>query len=508
MQQLQITGQAHERRLSVSSRDLLAVAFRQKRRIAIVFSGILLGTILYTVFAPPQYEADMKILVKHARQDPVLTSDPRLAPTIVKNEITEEDLNSEIELIKGQDLLQQVVVACGLDARNSSFISRLLRLDSNERRLTKAVHRLERDLGAQPVKKSNLINVSYRSSDPTLAASVLSRLSTLYLAKHLAVHRPPGEYDFFKNQAEHYKQELQLAEARLSDFSRNNGTISAQSDRDYANQKSNDAAFALRDTYSSIRQVQERIHSLEAQAGATSARIITADKNENAQLLSQLKANLLTLQLKRTELLTKYDPEYPPVQELEQQISQLSAAIAAEQSTPLREITTDRNPTAQLINDELTRARAERASLVAKAGSINRMLGQYRADSERLYQLSLAQQNLLREAKSAEDNFQLYRSRSEEARIADDLDQKRMVNVAVAVSPTVPDEPQHSGLFFLLIGTILAFVVSLGSALMMDSLDQHFRTPDELEIYLNLPLLAAMPKEQKQLHSPSSRLIT
>ena len=43
--------------------------------------------------------------------------------------------------------------------------------------------------------------------------------------------------------------------------------------------------------------------------------------SDNPQLLEQLKSTLLNLELKRTDLLTKYEPTYRLVQEVDQQIA-------------------------------------------------------------------------------------------------------------------------------------------------------------------------------------------
>ena len=68
------------------------------------------------------------------------------------------------------------------------------------------------------MKKTNLIAVTYESPDPELAARVLTTLANLYLEKHLAVHRPPGAFDFFQHETEDYRKELADAEARLVNF--------------------------------------------------------------------------------------------------------------------------------------------------------------------------------------------------------------------------------------------------------------------------------------------------
>jgi hypothetical protein len=69
----------------------------------------------------PTYEAEMKILVRHGRVDPVVTFQPNATPQVVPEEITEWELNSEVELLNSQDLLRKVVLANRLQSAESSW---------------------------------------------------------------------------------------------------------------------------------------------------------------------------------------------------------------------------------------------------------------------------------------------------------------------------------------------------------------------------------------------------
>ena len=311
----------NERVFSSTARDLLAIAFRHRQLVTLSFLGVLAGAILAAILLPDQYEARMKILVKHERVDPVVTSEPNAMPQLSSQLVTEEDLNSEVELIKSRDLLEKVVETCGLDASRPSFWDFLRPNAAGEKDLrnARAVRKLDKDLTVEPAKKSNMIEVSYATPDPLLSARVLTTLANEYLVKHLAVHRPPGAFNFFQQQAEQYQKDLGKAEARLADFSRDqeHGAVSPQIQRDLVLQKANEFEAALRQTQASIAQTQERMRALEALAAATPSRLTTTDrKYDNPQLLEQLKSSLLTLELKRTELLGKFEPSYRPVQEL------------------------------------------------------------------------------------------------------------------------------------------------------------------------------------------------
>ena len=471
---------------SPTLRDVLAMAFRHRRLITLSFVGIFTGGVLAAMLLPAQYEAHTKILVKHERVDPVVTSEPHAMPQLGNDVVTEQDLNSEVELIQSRDLLQKVVEACGLQLGKRSFWDSLFPGSAGRKdlRIPKAVRTLEADLKVEPLKKSNLIEMTYTSTDPELSARVLTTLADDYLVKHLEVHRPPGAFNFFQQQTEQYRRELATAEGRLADFShdQSHGAVSPQVQRDLALQGANQFDATLQQTRAAIAETKARIRVLEAQAAMTAPRLTTAER-ENSQLLEQLKSSLLTLELKRTEMLGKFEPGYRLVQEVEAQIVQTRNAIAAEESAPIHEQTTDRNPTYQWLDGELAKARADLASLQAQAAATAQSLRVYRNNALLLDQKDIVQQDLIRTAKADEGNYLLYFNKQEEARIADALDNKRIVNVAIAEAATVPALPVHSRWLFVLLGGLLASLVSAGSAFALDYLDPSFRTPSELEAF-------------------------
>ena len=149
----------------------------------------------------------MKILVRRERVDPVVTSQPNAPPQLVQAEITESELNSEVELLNSQDLLRKVVIANSLQSKQNSWRG-MFGKASEEVSIAKAVRQLAKGLKAEPLHKTNMISVSFESSDPDLAAHVLNSLASLYLEKHLQVHRPTGEFTFFDRETEQLRRGL------------------------------------------------------------------------------------------------------------------------------------------------------------------------------------------------------------------------------------------------------------------------------------------------------------
>jgi uncharacterized protein involved in exopolysaccharide biosynthesis len=367
-----------------------------------------------------------------------------------------------------------------------------------EKKISQAVLALENKLQVEPLKKTDLIQVTYDSPDPELAARVLRTLSNLYLEKTVAVHRPPGAFEFFQTESQHYDQELQTAESQLSKFDREKGVTDPQLEKQMALQKLSEFEATLNSTQVAIKEVEKRARAVEDQLASTPQQTVSQVRSsENQYLMQQLKTTLLDLELKRTALLEKFKPDYRPVQEVQKQIEQTIATITKAENSPAREETTDRNPSYEWLRAELTKSNAELASLHARASETLSVIQQYRKQLGVIDVNGAQQENLTREVKEAEGNAILYKQKREEARIGDALDRQRIVNVAIAEAATVPALPArpHWALT-LLFGALLACLVSPGVAFAVDHFDPSLRTPDELRDVLQIPVLAALPKEK------------
>src|ERR1700692_957283 len=108
------------------------------------------------------------------------------------------------------------------------------RTPDSERKISQAVLALENKLQIEPLKKMNLIQVTYDSPDPQLGARVVRTLGNLYWEKTVAVHRPPGAFVSFQAESQHYDQELQTADAQLAKFDRDKGVADPQLEKQIA----------------------------------------------------------------------------------------------------------------------------------------------------------------------------------------------------------------------------------------------------------------------------------
>jgi uncharacterized protein involved in exopolysaccharide biosynthesis len=494
---LQGTG----RMTSFTARDFAAMAFRRSRTLMFCFFGILLGTLLAAIFFP-SYSATTEVLLRRQRVDPA-ASPEQANGMIVSGAITEEELNSEVELFHSQDILRQVVLRCGLDTPRT-FLGSLLASSDPEKRIENAMRKLDSGLTVEPLPKSNVIRITYSSGSPKMAAQVLTVLDDVYQQKHEEVQRTPGQFQFFDKEAEKANADLAAAEERLKAFPQESGTANPTLARDITLQKVNDMNLSLSETQAAIAESKKKIDALQQLANTTPPRLTTQmRKQDDGPVLSQMKATLLALEIKRSDLASKYQPDYPPLQELDREIADTRATISGEK--PLSDITTDQNPAFGYIDSELVKSKADLRGYEAKAAETERLARGALASAQKLEVQGVEQQDLLRSAKTAEARYLLYSRKREDARITDAFDVQRILNVAIAQKPSVPSLPSMSLLMYGLIGIFLAVTVSSGTVFALEYFDPSFRTPADVEEFSNRPVLAAVPDENASLRLTSSR---
>lgn len=479
----------------VTLRDIVAPLFRRRRLLILTFLGILLGTIFMTWRMSHLYEASMEVLVDRERIDPLVTTEQTNQVAQSPLPVTEEEINSEVELLQSADLLEKVVVANGLQEREKNSIwASLFGKRDEAADVSKAVEHLAKGLKVTPVLKANVIKVSYKSSDPRLAYGVLNSLAGGYLEKHINVHRPKGSYDFFAKEAEEYRKALAVSEVRLASFGPEQKVAAPDQVRTDMAQALANSIAGLQQAKQAITADEQRIKEDELQISTTPARSPTVQVSSSADvLLQQLKTDLLTAQLKRTQLALKYDPGYPLVQEADQEITEIQTAIADAEKTRNVNQSTDRDPTFELLREDVAKTRADLASEKATAAAVEQGIQSMQLRMVDLDQKALKQADLIRDVKVNEANYLLYQDKREQERTSDALDEKRIANVAIAVPPSIPSLPAFKPLVIFLIGFLLAVCLSVIAGFVAEYLDPSFRTPAEVIETLNVPVVVSVP---------------
>jgi uncharacterized protein involved in exopolysaccharide biosynthesis len=471
---------------SISIRSIASAVFRKKWLVIASFATAVVAAGLFAYLIPDKYESRMKILVRNMRAEAPVTAGTE-AP-VDRNEVSESQIVSEIELLKSRDLLEKLVKETNLVKTDADGAE-------NHQEIEKAVFKLEKDLQITPIKKANIIEVSYASTSPETVALVLTRLSELYFDKHLQVHHPPGAYAFFKDQADAYQKELRGSENQLSAFQQQQNVVAIEQQKELILTKMVEANSKLQDLNGAIQETDKRITELQNQLDGMDRRVVTQSRTLPNQFSAErLNTMLVELKNRRIQLLAKFQPTDRVVREVDDQIQGTTEALQkAVQSTAVEQAT-DLNPLRQMLESDLTKAKVEQKGRLALRGNLSAQAGDYQKQLSKLEKATSRHNDLSRQVKQSEGNYQLYAKKEEESRINDALDKQKISNVSVAEAPTVPRAPnKNNRLLALIFGLSLGLITGIGTAFVSELLRETFITPQELEKYTGYSVLATLP---------------
>ena len=488
---------------SISLREGAGALFRRKSLVLSTLVAVIVGTAVLTFLLPDKYESHMKILVKNQRVDVAITPEQTTAAAVAENEVSENQINSEIELLTSKDLLTQVVKDCGLAKLEGGWFSRAA---TEAIRVEKAVDRLTKDLTVAPVRKANIISITYASNSSERSATVLKKLGDLYLEKHLKLHHPEGATNFFKDKADEYEAQLKEAESRLADFQQSNNLVVLAQQKELTLQKTAEAKAKLLESEAAINDAANRAKRVEQQLAAIPKRVVTQSRAlPNQYSAERLNTMMVELQNRRTQLLTKFRPDDRLVREVDEQIRTTREALTkAEQKTAVEQAT-DLNPLRQNLETELARARLDQSGTQARRETLAGQLREYQTALMNLETATTKHNDLQRQVKEAEENYQLYAKKREESRIADELDRQKITNVSIAETPSAAQLPSSPNrLLNLVLGTVFAGLLCVGCVVSAELLSDTVYTPGQLESLTGATVLATVPQNSRRITSPGT----
>jgi uncharacterized protein involved in exopolysaccharide biosynthesis len=416
-------------------RMLLLSALSRHHRLFLYTVAIAIALIMgATLLTRKQYRSEMKYLVQNARSTAVLSSD-RSSSSIV-NGVTEEQLNSELEILQSEDVLSAVADPGwrAEDAKN--------RPSDEVRRHSRKVKDLASHLSVDPIAKEDIMSLSYLAESPKRAYEVLSALSTAYLARHERLRRPTGASSFFVGQTALYEEAWKVAAQKQVEFQQRHELVSVADAEETLERSIAADEELLRGVKLKLSESGASIRGGEGLLEKVSPRQQTQERVvPSEQLLQQLKGSLVGLSNRRVELLNRYNPTDRLVTEVDQQIAQTQDAIRAETSNQNVENTTDVSPSWQQLRTSLFQEQVNQDALRAASAELEEQLNQLRSRLSETQGLEVTFGQLKAQAEEAQSNYKTFVEKRDLARAEDAMDANKILNVTVMETPTFPSTP-------------------------------------------------------------------
>ncbi|HVN28502.1 MAG TPA: GNVR domain-containing protein [Candidatus Binataceae bacterium] len=425
---------------------------------AVVFGLVVIGTIMW----PPVYQGTAKIFVRDNRAEllvsPGMGPNSQQNPAVVSNPVSEEDLNSEMELLTSTYIIKRAIEPLqppahekGIAAPVVNGVNYLLSLPGAGYRAMHAAPNLDSheawalDLGqhlsASIIKKSDIIEVNFRSHDPAWSKQFLDLLLSAYLDYHAHISHDPAAEQFFSRQAKLLQGKLDDAENHLRDFQIQSGITSVDDQRSGLVERLDQLQLAYDKNQSDLAFSEQQAASFKDLLDGTPARLSKETRQVQNMALAQLKPQVMQLRAERAELLTRYQPDSERIRQIDAKLAAAQKILDTEDHLEVSEKSTDINPLWVTENTNLNQAKAQVAALKASQDSIGAQVTETRKQLTDMASNVVILDRLQREVQNAKDAYLSYTRKSEEARAAEALNRSRILNVSVAQPATAPLRP-------------------------------------------------------------------
>lgn len=494
--------------------DWIEIAYR-RRRVALIagvaiFSVIALGTLMLS----PVYVSECQVLIQDNRAEllvsPGLQENAPQSPSAVTNPVNEQDLNSERELITSLYLVKLVIADMQVPAsykRTSgmtiSMIKGIARLPlTGYAALHDIPHLSPKDawameivhnLDASVIKRSNIIEVDFRSHDRHWSKDFLDRLMSKYLEFHAHLSHDPQAQHFFEEQTKLLKDRLEASDGKLRDFQLKTGIGNLDQQKSMLITRISELQNEAAKTGAQVSGSQQQIATLGSELNATPERIQKESRSVQNMALQQLKPEVMQLRAEKAELLTRYQPNSERIKQIEAKLRSEEAILDRENHLEVNEQTTDVNPVWTTIQTDLKQAGGNVASQKAVHEELAKAIDEANQQLDSLVTNGVELQRLQREVTADQDAYVSYVRKTEEARASEALNSNKILNVSVAQPPIEPIQPAFPSVEFnLAIGSFLALAFALATAYWAEERDPRIYSAAAVNDIAGLPIIAVV----------------
>jgi succinoglycan biosynthesis transport protein ExoP len=513
----------------------------RKRLWLVVGIAVLITTwtAIYMARKPDIYQADAIVQVDLEQ------TNPDLVTTESKRPLSNPDpayFNTQLQLLASDSLLRRVVKEHSLDtnkefqtAKAEGSVSawramlkaiglasddkkKMADLDVNlgdnsiatsdevaeAMRLAPFVEVIKKNLTVEPIRESRatvkdtrLIQISFKNTDPELAAFVVNGIAETFVnmnqEKRSGTSRKTS--DFLGKRIADLQSEIKTDETKLLDLKNKEGILPTAGEGTIdldrlagLNKQLLEAENLRKNAEAQYFAVKDNPDSIREMAQDQMARYITEKQNALRDLRNDTQKRIGELLANKAKLLQEYKEGAAEIKEIDIQIESLQKSLDEAVKKNAAEIKDfiDKASATVLTNLQTKYLQAkQQEDKIRSAFDQQKAIAQ--GQNEGAVMLKLLEQNI-------ETNKGFLKNLIEQQSGNDVASQGSDNNISVSEIAIPPDQPvSPRRLMTVAAALFISTLFGMGLALFLEYLDDTIRTTEEIESYLQLPALAAIP---------------
>jgi capsular exopolysaccharide synthesis family protein len=350
-------------------------------------------------------------------------------------------------------------------------------LEDEKQRLSLLGSYIYRGVTVEEIRNTRAIRISCTDENPEVAEKIANSVARLFRETSFdsQTEKFTNSVSWLDTSTRELRAQVQAAEEALDEYSRNNQIFSTgggagEGDKSQTITTSN--LTQLNDQY--LRAHTNRILKKSLFEQVQAGRLDQLPEAFSDPKITALQAQLDKLQSQVAELQVNYGPKNPKLMEVQSQIPVVT-----------KQIETSRKALEAKLKADYERA-------VQDENSLNAALNQAKSAAQNENQASIKLNILKQDLETARSLYTDFLKNTNEAktRVAEQNNNIKFIQEAsVPGSPVGPNRMQ-----LILAGFAISLAAGIGLALFLEYLDDTIKSLDDIERYVQLPMLGIIPK--------------
>ncbi len=465
--------------------DFPTLLWRERYLMLAIFLAIFVLGVLAALTMKTTYEAYSSVLVRLGQE---YVYEPR-AGDAGRGAVLDSDqmLQSETEILGAGQLKLRVIERLGLSRTYPELATKYAKASPADKKLIMALaaRSIEQGLKIETAPDTPVVRIGFSHQDPQTAALILNTLLEEYLIYRRSVLLDPSS-PALEQQRRLFESRLAEADGAYEDFLTNNRIGDFVAEKTSLSQLQ---AQIEQQKYQTDAQLQDRIGRLAALNGQFGA--VAREVGLYRDVSSAPGEKLVTLKLQREDLLSRYRADARPVQELDAQIAQLEAGIAAGRTAGEGARRIGVNPVYQTLQTEKIQLTSEVGALKQSQAALAGQIEQVMQRRLRLAQLEPRFQELSLSRDVMQANVRDFTVKEEQSRAAQEIAALTNDNIRIVQRAIPPSKGKSLRKPVVVLAFLFAGFTALCAGLLRMFLRPGMPTPQSASRTLDLPILGA-----------------
>ncbi len=340
------------------------------------------------------------------------------------------------------------------------------------------ISRLVGGLVVKGGEKSEIISIKYQSPEPEFAADIANAVADAYVAFGLNSRLTSARKttSWLNNQINELKEKMEESEAALEAYQKNTGMV---------NTGSRQQLISAKLASLTAEQIRAQTAKSEAEIRYNQVRKIKQEGGGYDSLVSVLNSSLvLNLKSKQSEMARRvseyserYGEKHPKMIAAKSDLQQANRALQS------------------AINKVVDSVRKEYEVASSQDRKINAMITKQKREIGDVRGKGFALAKLEREVENNRQLYETFLGRFKEEDVAGDYDISNVRIIDRAIVPMAPIKPNKPRM--IIISVVIGLMLGIVFAVLRERLDNTFKTLEDLENKLGLPVLGMTPLLKK-----------